>query len=91
MRDQNPVIRDFATKALDNSAIIFHWRSIEMRLTFGESFRDINNKMDLEAPDALDRFQKTYPDTNNFRVGLIEQVIAFEQIQNYNVRPPRLR
>ena len=54
------------------------WGLIELQIPFGTAIRDLNAAISLKAPEAMSRFQQTYPDRYQFRVKLIDEALHYE-------------
>lgn len=79
MRLTDTTIRETSRRLLGDAPVTFQWDCIDLNLALSDTFGAIDDKVKVEIPDALDKFQRTFPDRYGFRSKVIQDVIAFQQ------------
>ena len=64
--------------AIGDRPINVQWGLVELNIALGTPIRHLNSAISLKAPEAMLRFQQTYPDRYHFRVKLIDEALRYE-------------
>ena len=72
--------------AIGGRPIKVQWGLIDLQIPLGTAIRDLNAAISLKAPEAMSRFQQTYPDRYQFRVKLIDEALHYESRHPESVR-----
>ena len=86
---RDPLVRQHLGKAIGDRPINVQWGLIELQIPLGTPIRDLNAAITFKAPEAMSRFQQTYPDRYQFRVKLIEEALRYESRHPKSVGLPR--
>ena len=72
--------------AVGQRPINVQWGLVELDISLGTPIQDLNAAISFKAPEAMLRFQQTYPDRYQFRVQLFDEALRYESHHPESVR-----
>lgn len=72
--------------AIGQRPINVQWGLVELDILLSTPIRDLNAAISFKAPEAMLKFQHTYPDRYQFRVQLINEALRYESHHPESVR-----